>query len=68
MSLVPAGIPAPHSPGPVPGFAQVLVPPGTTFQPWDFSRLPAALTLNGNGFFTAFSGVYGDTGAAGTGP
>jgi hypothetical protein len=46
----------------------VDVPPGTTFQPCDFSRLPAALTLNGNGFFSAFVGVYGVVVAAGIGP
>src|ERR1700735_2247892 len=29
VSLVPAGMPLPHSPAPVPGLAQVLTPPGT---------------------------------------
>ena len=52
----------------MPGLAQVLVPPATTLQPCDFSRLAAVLTLNGYGFFSAFSGLYGVAGAAGTGP
>ena len=34
-------MPAPHSPEPVPGLAQVSVPSGTTFQPFAFSRLVA---------------------------
>ena len=66
--MVPAGIPAPHWPAPVPGLAQVSVPPGTTFQPWLFSILTAVGTLNGYGFFTAFAGVYGLVGMDGTGP
>ena len=52
----------------MPGFAQLLCPPGTTFQPCDFSRLDAALTLYGYGFFSAFSGAYGEVGTEGTGP
>src|SRR5580700_9253311 len=67
-SLVPAGMPLPHSPAPVPGLAQVLTPPATTFQPCDFSRLPAVVILNGYGFVIALAGLYGDTGTAGTGP
>src|ERR1039457_1823977 len=48
-SLVPAGMPAPQSPAAVPGFAQVLVPPGTTFQPLLFRMLAAVDTLKGYG-------------------
>ena len=44
-SLAPAAIPAPHCVGPVPGFAQVSVPLGTTFHPCDFSRDTAWLRL-----------------------
>ena len=45
--LVPAGMPAPHSPAPVPGFAHVSVPFGTTFQPFAFRMLIASEMLNG---------------------
>ncbi len=54
---MPAGMPAPHWLAPVPGDWQVSVPPGTTFQPCDFSRLTALATLNGYGFFSALDGV-----------
>ena len=40
-SFAPAGIPAPHSLDAVPGFWQVEVPLGTTFQPCELSRLLA---------------------------
>src|ERR1700733_9329256 len=42
---LPAAIPGPH----LAGSTQVLVPPGTTFQPWLVSRAFALATLNGNG-------------------
>src|ERR1700721_5549 len=67
-SLVPAGIPAPHSPEPVPGLAQVSVPFGVTVQPFAFSRLIASDTLNGDGLVAAFDGRNGLLGNAGIGP
>src|ERR1700733_3717731 len=42
---LPAVIPGPH----LAGSAQVLVPPGTTFQPWLVSSALALAMLNGNG-------------------
>src|SRR5436309_347919 len=65
---VPAGIPAPHSPDPDPGFWQVVVPPGTTFQPWAFSTDTALDGLNGYGAVVALAGAYGEVGADGVGP
>src|SRR5258708_12469025 len=41
----PAVMPAPQSPGAVPGFTQVDVPCGTTFQPLPVSRLLALVGL-----------------------
>ena len=67
-SLVAGRDPGAALAGPVPGFAQVLLPPGTTVQPCDFSRLAAALSLYGYGLFSAFAGVYGDVGTEGIGP
>ena len=67
-SLVPAGMPAPHSPAPVPGLAQVSVPFGTTVQPFAFSRDEAAAGLNGYGLVDAVAGVNGLFGSTGTGP
>ena len=61
-------MPAPQSADPVPGRVQVSVPPGMTFQPCAFSRLVAAVTLNGYGLISAFAGVYGLFGSTGTGP
>ena len=61
-------IPAPHSSGPVPGCWQVLVPPGTTFQPWLESSCAAALTENGNGFVVALKLTSGLGGSEGIGP
>ena len=49
----PPGMPAPHSPEPVPERWQVVVPLGTTFQPWAPRIRPAASTLNGYGFTRA---------------
>ena len=46
---VPALMPAPHWPLPVPGLTQVLVPFGVTFQPLSVSSLTAVLGLNGHG-------------------
>ena len=45
LSALPAAIPGPH----LAGSTQVLVPPGTTFQPWLVSRALALAMLNGNG-------------------
>ena len=56
-SFVPAGMPAPHSPAPVPALAQVSVPLGTMFQPLFFSSVSAEVGLNGYGFVVAFDGV-----------
>src|SRR5512142_3270644 len=60
----PAVMPAPHSLAAVPGFWQVVVPPGATFQPWLESNWAAALVENGNGLLatsTLSSGLGGDT-------
>ena len=65
---VPLGMPAPHWPAPVPGRWHVVVPLGTTFQPWALSSLAAPAMLNGYGLAVALEGVNGLTGAAGTGP
>src|SRR5258708_36597156 len=45
----PAVMPAPQSPGAVPGFTQVDVPCGTTFQPLPVSRLLALVGLYEHG-------------------
>jgi len=39
-----------------------------TFQPWFFSRLAAASTLNGYGLVLALAGAYGLFGRDGIGP
>ena len=44
---VPGGMPAPHSPAPLPALAQVVSPPGLTFQPCAFSVATALLGLYG---------------------
>src|SRR5579872_1422535 len=49
----PAVMPAPQSPVPVPGLAQVLTPFAAIFQPCAASRARAAGTLNGYGFTDA---------------
>lgn len=61
-------MPAPHSPAPVPGFAQVSVPPALTVQPLARSRLSAEATLYGYGFERSYWVVNGLGGASGTGP
>ena len=42
-------MPAPHCPAPVPGSAQLVMPFGTTFQPWLVSSSLALVGLYGNG-------------------
>ena len=42
----PAAMPSPHWPSPVPGFSQVVVPSGTTFQPWSSRSFLAASGSN----------------------
>jgi hypothetical protein len=66
--LVPAGIPAPHWLGPVPGDAQVLVPLGTTVQPWLFRRDAALLGLYAYGFSLTSEDTKELAGSVGTGP
>ena len=46
----------------------MLVPPGTTFQPWLESSCAAALTENGNGFVVALKLTSGLGGSEGIGP
>ena len=65
---MPAGIPAPHSLVAVPALEQVVLPFGTTCQPWVFSSETAAAGLNGYGGVTAFAGVYGVGGEDGDRP
>src|ERR1700722_11711146 len=67
-SLAPAGVPAPHSPDPLPALAQVSVPFGVTVQPLAFSKLIASDTLNGYGLVAALDGRNGLLGNAGIGP
>src|SRR6476469_1677158 len=68
VSGVPAGMPSPHWFGPLPADSQVVVPPGTTFQPWSVSSFLAAAMSNGNGLVVALAGVKSFFGTAGTGP
>src|ERR1700684_2489584 len=68
LNGVPAGIPAPHSPAPVPGLTHVDWPFGTTFQPLAFSSDTALAGLYGYAGLVAFGGAYGDVGANGIGP
>src|SRR5271165_3110085 len=65
FSAVPAVIPGPHRLG----VAQVVVPPGTTVQPWLVSRLLALAGLYGNGSPALLWGDRnGVTGLLPTGP
>ena len=66
-SFVPAGMPAPHSPAPVPGLAQVSVPFGTTLQPLAFSSGRGTAGLNGYGLVTRSPACRGSSGSTGPG-
>src|SRR5580693_8882506 len=67
-ALAPALTPAPHSPVPMPGLVQVLVPPGLTVHPFALSSAIAAVGLYGYGFDFSNESTKVELGFTGTGP
>ena len=61
-------MPLPQSPCAVPGFAHVVTPPGTTFQPLAFSSAAEFFGLYGYGLVASACVERSFFGSIGTGP